>query len=202
MTPMQRFLAIGRSRLQLLEGVAHDPTDAARVVAALEALRPARVHLDLSPLEWDLLTTDPDSLAPFAARAFERVAQVGPAEPNALYQAVRAWCARSQTPHSLLLATLPEAPPGRKGLKLLDRMVRKEGFAAANARSAVERLHKHYVARIPQLVDWLGARRALAAGTLVRTYAGRQDEGAVVCAFPEGEAIADQAFLLQHPRAS
>ncbi len=204
---MQRFVRIGESRIQFLEGVAHDPRDGERAVAALDALRPPCVHLDLTPFEARLLRDDPDALAPYAARVFDRVAQVGPAEPNVLYHAVQEWGERAGTPVQLLLPDLAPPPAGRRfprptGLRLLDRIVRREGFDAADARRAVERFQRHYVSRVPELAAWLEERRRACARTLVGSYLGRREDAAAVLAAPEADAVADQVYLAQRPAPS
>ena len=204
---MPRFLAIGRSRVQLLEAVAHDPADARCMAAALETLEPKRIHVDLTPIEARLVEQGGGSLAPFATRAFDAVASCGPAEPNALYRIVSEWAAEHGATVELLLPDLAPAPEGRRwprptGLRRLDRMLRREGFSAADSRTAVARLDRHYASRVPELAAWLEARRDLAAKTLVRGYDGRGEDGVAVLAFPEADTVADRVYRLLHPNPS
>lgn len=188
---MQRFLLVGQARLNVVDAVAHDPSAWPRVQAVLDQLRPTVVLAGLSPAAWDLLA-EPGSLDPWEARVFERVADLVPgAQPQAVFHRLRAWAQSNGAAVRLVPGALPDPPLRRRDLKALDKMVRKEGFVARDARSAVERLHLHYASRVPELSAWLDARRSAMAAGLAAHGARHQEDLVAVFPYPEGDRVAE-----------
>lgn len=190
---MQRFLAIGKARLHVLEAGVHEPREAARVRASLDALQPPRLWLDLSGPEGVAVaqhrpTNGLDKrIAALAGRA-------GPADANVVYRACLDWGQARGVPIRFLLDA--EERPSRLDLWRLDRLVRREGFEATDATAAARRFHLHYISRVPGLVAWLDRRWTRAARNLVAAERDAGSGGIVVCAVPDGQGIADRVQRL------
>jgi hypothetical protein len=190
---MQRFLAVGHTRLHVLEAGIHSPSEARRIRATLAALGPRRLWFDLAPSEWRaiLAAEKPTGLAKRLLRA---AGAAGAVQPFAVYLEAYAWAEAERVPVRFLLDK-PEPAP-RLAVWRLDRIVRREGFEAADPTAALRRLHQHYVSRVPALVSWLDRRWAAAARALLMAERDAGSGGVVLCGLPDGEGIADRVQRL------
>ncbi len=189
---MQRFVAVGPSRLTMVGVVAHDSREVAPLLSALDTLAPGRIEVALSAGEWETLRHKPNGLTPLEARFYDRLVPLCPAQANAAWIALAGWAeANGAAVTPILLAEPPEPPKGRKGLKAVDKMIRREGFDAPTPRAALEKLLSGYMARLPDLRDAIYARYDAMADLLVKRYGQAPQRAVVVVPYPAFERVAD-----------
>ncbi len=189
---MQRFVAVGPSRLQIVGVVAHDAREVAPLLAQLQAMAPRRIEVAMTAAEWETLRHKPSGLTPLEARFYDRLVPYCPAQPNAAWVALAGWAEAQGVPVTPILLTEPPAPPkGRKGLKALDKMIRREGFDAPGPRAALEKLLTTYIVRLPELRDAVYARYDQMADVLVQRYGQHEQRATVIVAYPAVQRLAD-----------
>lgn len=190
MTVAPRFVAVGRARVQVLEAVAHDPAAAQAVVETLDALRPGLLLLDRSRDDWDSVRAG--RLDPYNERLFLAVETTGRSRPDVLWREAKAWGRRTGARVGVIHPTSTPPPEGRRGLKALDRLLRKEGFEAPTPTTAAVRFVDHYVHRVPEVRDWLMARRDETARLLWRNLSGQDVSAVVLLAVPDADPVCDR----------
>lgn len=196
-----RFVQVGRARVQVLEAVAHDPDGARAVVRTLDALRPRLLLLDRSRDDWDGVRAG--RLDPYNERLLAAVQAAGRASPDVLWREAKAWAARTGARVGVIHPTGTPPPGGRRGLRALDRLLRREGFEAAGPVAAARRFVDLYVHRVPAVRDWLMQRRDETARRLWESLSGQDVSVVVVLAAPDADPVCDRlAEARQGPRPS
>ncbi len=183
-----RFVPVGQARLQVLDAVAHDPRETAAVVATLDALRPEVVLVDRDRDDWERARAGrPGAYDERLLRALEEARL--PARPDVLWREVRAWGKRTGARVGVIHPASIPPPAGRRGLRGLDKLLKKEGFEATGPRAAVEASTDHYVGRVPDLRTWLVERRDETARLLWTSLSGHAVRAVVVFAAPDADAV-------------
>lgn len=187
-------MQLGRATLQVLEAVPHDPQEAAAAIATLDALRPPLLLLDRSRADWDSVRAG--KLDPYNERLLKAVQATGTStRPDVLWREAKAWATRTGTRVGVIHATGNEPPA--KGLKRLDKLVKKEGFEARNGQAAMERLVDHYVLRVPELRTWLMERRDDTARRLWQNMAEQDARAVVLFAAPDADPVCERLAQIQ-----
>ncbi len=190
-----RFVQLGRATLQVLEAAPHDPKEAAAAIATLDALRPPLLLLDRSRADWDSVRAG--HLDPYNERLLGAVKATGAGtRPDVLWREAKAWATRTGTRVGVIHAEGTEPP--KKGLKKLDKLVKKEGFEAATSQAAMERFVDHYVLRVPELRTWLIGRRDETAKRLWQNLAGQDVRAVVLFAAPDADAVCARLAQVQN----
>ncbi len=156
---MQRFVPIGRHRIQVVGGMEHDEADARRVAQTITALRPDVVVLATDIDTW----REPMRLDPFDKLMLQHLG--GSSERHVLWG--HASTAARQVGAQIAVLHEQHDDPPRKGMKRLHKLLKREGFdATGQHQQDVAKFVQHYVARCPELVDWMHATRARHAARL------------------------------------
>ncbi len=189
---MQRFVPVGRSRLHFIGAVIHDPGSVDAVLKSLKTLQPQVIELGLSVDLWDRLHDQPGHLDRLERVIYDQLLQRWRAEPNAVWRAVLDWSSlEAVSARPALPRPAARLPKGRKGVKGLENMIRREGFDAPTPRHALHKLHALYVARLPKLRQVLWDDYRAMAHALVRRYQGNASRVVVILPHPLADAVAD-----------
>jgi hypothetical protein len=193
---MQRFLAFGHARIHVLQAGIHDPSEAQRIVKTLDGLAPKRLWFDIGAEDWPsiLAQRPPGGLH---KRSLELGGRCGAVSPFVVYRQAHEWAIRQATQVAFVGAEPP--PPRRLDLWRLDRMLKREGFESATPTTAVQRLHLHYISRIPRLAAWVNAWCTETAQNLVAAMPSAGAGGVLIVAAPHGDVIADHAQAMPKP---
>lgn len=181
---MQRFVPIGRHRIQVVGGLEHDESDARRVAQTITALRPDTVVLATDLETW----RRPDRLDPFDELLLRHVS--ASTERHVLWG--HATTAARQV--GCQVAVLHEAhhDPPRKGLKALTKLLKREGFdPSGSVQNDTARFVQHYVARVPELTLWMQETRARHAARLKAAIEARPKRVVAVMDAVHMDAVCD-----------
>lgn len=191
---MQRFVPVGKSRLQFLQAPIHDLDAVEPTLRTLEQLRPSQVLLDRTEEEWDNWQRNRSHLEPFEKVVYDRLAPHHEVMPYVVCKKVQQWCIDNRTPMGLILRRHPAAP--KKGLKSLRKRLQYDPTGQARSEYTMADLYQDHVLQVPAVKEWLEARHDRAARALWGTYRDREERPACLFAFPEMDPVAQKVQSL------
>lgn len=191
---MQRFVPVGKSRLQFIQAVIHDPRAVEPVLQQLGQLRPTQVLMDRSGDEWDGWQRDPSYLDPFEKVIYDHLATSVDVAPYVVPKAVHRWCIHNGVPMGLMLRS--GEPPPRKGMKSLRKRAVTSPTGHMRPEYIVGDLYQDAALQIPDVQEWLRERHQHMARALVKSYATRQERVACLFAYPEMDPVAQHVQRL------
>ncbi len=189
---MQRYVPIGASRLHFIPVVQHDPLSVEAITRSLQHLQPHVVELGMTIDAWDDILDDPGHLDEYEALVYDLLLHRWRTEPNAVWRSTMDWASKEAVSirPALSLPSRPY-PRGRKGVKGLTRMIKREGFEAPTPRHALHKLHSLYIARLPKLREVFWKTHQEMGHHLARRYANSNRRVAVLIPIPYDNVVGD-----------